>query len=184
MTTMTTFSELTGDYSFDTAGTTLAFVARHTMASRVPGHFADVDGGLHLDGGDPSRSGVRLTVKAASIHTGHQQRDEHLRTAFLDVARHPEIIFASTAVRHLGGPRFEVTGNLTIRGVTKEVGVAVELTETRPGPAGGFRTGFTGGVTIDRNEWGVNGNLATKLMISPKVTLQFTVAATRRPPRS
>ncbi|MER6669541.1 YceI family protein [Amycolatopsis japonica] len=179
MTTVTPLSELTGDYSLDAAGTTLAFIARHTMGSRVPGHFDEFDGSAHLDGDDPARSNVRLTIKAASIDTGNQKRDDHLRTAFFDVAGHPVITFVSTAVRHVGGSGFEVTGDLTIRGVTKPVRVAVELVDARPG-ADGVRTGFTGAVSLNRLHWGVNENLATRLMVGSKVTLQLTVAASRQ----
>ncbi|WP_409493116.1 YceI family protein [Amycolatopsis sp. cmx-11-12] len=85
-------------------------VSRLTMASRVSGHFDEFEGSAHLDGDDPSRSSVRFTVKAASIVTGNQRRDDHLRAAFLDVENHPVITFVSTGVRHLGGTRFEVGG--------------------------------------------------------------------------
>lgn len=179
MTTVTPLSELTGDYSLDATGTTLGFVARHTMASRVPGHFDEFDGSAHFDGDDPAKSSVRLTIKAASIHTGNQKRDEHLRTAFLDAEGHPVITFVSTAVRQLGGTGFEVVGDLSIRGVTKPVRVAVELVDARPGPDG-FRAGFTGGVSLNRHDWGVNENFATRLMVSSKVTLQLTVGASRQ----
>ncbi|MFD5248340.1 YceI family protein [Amycolatopsis sp. NPDC058340] len=178
MTTMTPLSELTGDYSLEAAGTTLAFIARHTMGSRVPGHFDEFDGSAHFDGDDPAKSSVRLTVKAASIHTGNHRRDDHLRTAFLDVEGHPVITFVSTAVRHAGGTRFEVTGDLSIRGVTKPVRVPVELVDARPG-TDGLRTGFTGGVSLNRHHWGVNENFATRLMVGSKVTLRLTVAASR-----
>lgn len=174
MTTTTTLGELTGDYELDTTRTTLGFVARHTMASRVSGHFDEFEGSAHLDGDDPSRSSVRFTVKAASILTGNQQRDDQLRAAFLDVEGHPVITFVSTGVRHLGGTRFEVDGDLSIRGVTNPVsGIAVELVDARP--AG---VALAGSFTIDRNRWGVNWNFATRLLVSPKVTLQFTAGLT------
>ncbi|UMP04814.1 YceI family protein [Amycolatopsis sp. EV170708-02-1] len=179
MTTVTPLGELTGDYSLEATGTTLAFIARHTLGSRVPGHFDEFDGTARLDGDDPAESSVRLTIRAASIHTGNRRRDDHLRTAFFDVERHPVITFVSTAVRHVGGTGFEVTGDLTIRGVTKPVRVAVELVDARPG-ADGLRTGFTGAVSLNRLHWGVNENLATKLMVGSKVTLRLTVAARRQ----
>ncbi|OXM49690.1 YceI family protein [Amycolatopsis alba] len=171
---MTTFSELTGDYRLDIARTTLGFVARHTMSSRVPGHFDDFEGSVHLDGGEPSRSSLRFSVKAASIDTGNSRRDDQLRGAFLDVESHPAITFASTGIRHLGGTRFEVAGDLTIRGVTNPVrGIVVEVVDTATS-----RVAFAGSVTIDRHRWGVNQNFATRLMVASKVTLRFTVEVT------
>ncbi|MFC3448508.1 YceI family protein [Amycolatopsis speibonae] len=168
---MTTFSDLTGDYRLDVARTTLGFVARHTMSSRVTGHFGEFEGSVRLDGGEPSRSSVRFTVQAASIDTGNARRDDQLRGAFLDAASHPAITFASTGIRHLGGTRFEVAGGLTVRGVTNPVrGIVVELVHT-----GVPRVAFAGSVTIDRHQWGVNQNFATRLMVSSKVTLRFTV---------
>ncbi|NUW46604.1 YceI family protein [Nonomuraea rhodomycinica] len=176
MPTMTPLSELTGDYVLDPTRTRIGFVAKHTMASRVRGRFEEFEGGAHLDGDDPSRSGVRLTIRAASLQTGNRRRDEQVRAAFLHVAQHPALTFTSTEVRHLGGRSFTVTGALTIRGVTKPVTVDVELTGT-PGDA---EVRFTGAVTIDRNDWGVNWNAATTVMVRPKVTLELDVAAVRR----
>ncbi len=92
------------------------------------------------------------------------------------MAGHPVITFVSTGIRHLGGARFEVAGELTIRGVTCPLtGVVVELVDA----AGGSRVAFAGSVTLDRNRWGVNGNLATRLMVGSKVTLRFSVAVNR-----
>ncbi|MCP2351910.1 YceI family protein [Nonomuraea roseoviolacea] len=176
MTTMTTLSALTGDYVLDPARTRIGFVAKHTLATRVRGRFEEFEGGAHLDGDDPSRSGVRLTIRAASIDTGNRRRDDQLRDMFLHVADHPTLTFTSTGVRHLGGTGFAVTGALTIRGVTKPVTVNLELTGTR----GESEVSFTGGVTLDRNDWGVNANAATRVMVSPKVALELDVAAIRR----
>ncbi|OXM57613.1 polyisoprenoid-binding protein [Amycolatopsis thailandensis] len=171
---MTTFSEMTGDYRLDIARTTLGFVARHTMSSRVAGHFDEFEGSVRLDGGEPSQSSVRFTVKAASIDTGNARRDDQLRGAFLDAEAHPAITFASTGIRHLGGTRFEVAGDLTVRGVTNPVrGIVVELVDIAAN-----RVAFAGSVTIDRHRWGVNQNFATRLMVSSKVTLRFSVEVT------
>ncbi|WP_191251921.1 YceI family protein [Amycolatopsis oliviviridis] len=170
---MSTFTELTGDYQLDNARTTLGFIARHTMSSRVTGHFDEFEGRVHLDGAEPSKSSVRFTVRAASIDTGNLRRDEQLRGAFLDVESHPAITFASTGIRQLGGTRFEVAGDLTIRGVTNAVrGIVVELVDTAAS-----RVAFAGSVTIDRHQWGVNQNFATRLMVSSKVILRFAVEA-------
>ena len=180
MTTTTRLSELTGDYVLDTAHTRVGFVARHTMATKVPGQFGEFAGSAHLDGGDPPKSSAQLTIHARSIQTRNRQRDEYLRSKYLDTGNHPAITFTSTKVEQAGDTTFRVTGDLTIRGVTKPVKVDFELTGAKTDPWGTFRVGFEGSVTINRKDWGVNWNAATG-MVSKKVTLEFDVAAIRQP---
>ncbi|MDR8412412.1 YceI family protein [Nonomuraea sp. 3-1Str] len=180
MSTMTKLSELTGDYVFDTARTRIGFVARHAMATRVRGQFDAFEGSAYLDGDDPSKSSARLTIEARSIQTRNRQRDDQLRGTFLDIDHHPAITFTSSQVEQVDETRFEVTGDLAVRGVTRAVTVDLELTGAGNDPRGGIRVGFKGSVTIDRNDWGVNWNAATRIMVSPKVTLEFDVSAVRR----
>ncbi|WP_433355293.1 YceI family protein [Microtetraspora malaysiensis] len=180
MSTMTTLTELTGDYVLDPARTRIGFVARHTMATRVRGQFEEFEGRAHLDGDDASKSSARLTIQAKSIQTHNRQRDEQLRGTFLDVDGHPALTFTSTTVRPAGPSGFTVTGDLTMRGVTKPVTVDVELTGAENDPRGDFRVRLTGSTTINRNDWGVNWNAATTIMVSPKVTLEFDVTVIRR----
>ncbi|WP_131732463.1 YceI family protein [Actinomadura formosensis] len=172
---MTDLSELTGDYVLDTVRTRIGFVARHTMATRVRGRFDEFEGEVYLDGDHPSKSGVRLTIRTQSIQTRSAQRDDLLRGKFPGVTDHPVITFISTEVEQTDAA-FKVTGDLSMRGVTRSVTVNVEVT----GSENGVRVGFKGGVTIDRNDWGVNGNAATKVMISPRVVVDFEAAAIRR----
>ncbi|WP_250574595.1 YceI family protein [Nonomuraea sediminis] len=173
---MTRLSELTGDYVLDTAHTRIGFVARHTMATRVRGQFEEFEGSAYLDGDDPSKSSARLTIRAKSIQTHNPQRDDQLRGTFLYTDDHPAITFASTAVAQTGETTFKVTGDLTMRGVTKPVTVDFALTGAR----NGSRVGFKGSVTINRNDWGVNWNAATKVLVGSMVVLEFDVAAVRR----
>ncbi|RVX40876.1 polyisoprenoid-binding protein YceI [Nonomuraea polychroma] len=180
MTTPTRLSELTGDYVLDTAHTRIGFVARHTMATRVRGQFDHFKGSAHLDGDDPSKSGARLTIQAKSLQTRNERRDEQLRDTFLGMDDHPAITFTSTKVKQVDETTFEVTGDLTIRGVTKPVTVDFELTGAEHGPEGDVRVGFKGSATINRNDWGVNWNAATAVLVSPKVVLEFDVAAIRQ----
>lgn len=179
MTTTTKPSELTGDYVLDTAHTRIGFVARHAMATKVRGQFDEFEGSAHLDGDDPSKSSAELTIQANSLQTRNQQRDEHLRSKFLDMDNHPTITFTSTGVEQVDETKFKVTGDLTIRGVTKPVTVDFELTGAE-NPSGTFRVGFEGSVTINRKDWGVNWNAATGVLVSEKVTLEFDVAAIRQ----
>jgi polyisoprenoid-binding protein YceI len=172
MTTTTRLSELTGDYVFDTARTRIGFVAS-AMGAKVRGQFGTFEGAAHLDGDDPSRSSVRITISAASIATGNQQRDGHLRGHFLDAGSHPAITFASTRVERLGEASFQVTGDLTIRGVTGPVTVDCELAA-----AGIGGVTLSGRARINRKDWGVNwtGALGT---VSRQVTLDLEMAVTR-----
>lgn len=184
MTTTTKPSELTGDYVLDTAHTRIGFVARHAMATKVRGQFDEFEGSAHLDGDDPSKSSAELTIQANSLQTRNQQRDEHLRSKFLDMDNHPTITFTSTGVEQVDETKFKVTGDLTIRGVTKPVTVDFELTGAGYDPQDAFRAGFQGTVAINRRDWGVSWNAALEgggALVSQKVTLEFNVAAVRQP---
>lgn len=176
MTTTTTLSELTGDYVIDSARTRIGFVARAAMVSKVRGRFDDFEGAAQLDGEDPSRSGVRVTIRAGSVRTGKRKCDDHLRSAdFLDADRHPTITFTSTEVERLDAAHFRVTGDLTVHGVTRPVTVDFELTGA---DRGGRKVGFRGGAVISRKQWGVSWG---GLVIGDKVALEFDVAVIRRP---
>jgi len=141
MTTTTSLSELTGDYVLDTAHTRIGFVARHTMATKVRGQFGEFEGSAHLDGDDPPKLSAQLTITAKSIQTRNQHRDEALRSKFLDTGNYPAITFTSTKVEQTGDTNFTVTGDLTIRGVTKPVTVDFKLTGAKTDPWGNFRVG-------------------------------------------
>ena len=179
MTTTTRLSELTGDYILDTAHTRIGFIARHTMATKVPGKFGEFEGSAHLDGDDPSKSRAQLTIAAKSIQTRNQQRDEALRSKYLDTGHHPAITFTSTKVEQAGDTNFTVTGDLTIRGVTRPVTVDVKLTGAETDPSGNFRVGFQISATVNRKDWGVHWNAAPGV-VRKKVTLEFDVAAIRQ----
>ena len=182
MTTTARLSELTGDYVLDTARTRIGFVARHTMATKVRGQFDEFEGSAHLDGEDPSKSSVEVTIQAASIQTRNQQRDEAPARQVPGRANHPTITFTSTKVEQVDETNFTVTGDLTIRGVTKPVTVDFELTSAEKDAWGRHRVGFEGSVTINRRDWVVPGTprrRAAVRLVSEKVTLEFAVAALR-----
>ncbi|NEE17869.1 YceI family protein [Streptomyces sp. SID7499] len=178
MTTATALGELTGDYVLDPARTRVGFTARAALVSRVRGRFDAFEGSARLDGGHPSRSAVRLTIRAASVQTRNTKRDDHLRSGdFLDAESHPDLTFVSTHVEQTGGTRFGVTGDLTVRGVTRQVTVDLELTGSGRDPQGSQSAAFTGRTVIDRHDWGVSG---ARGMVGRKVTLEFDVTAVRR----
>ncbi|MDG3013058.1 YceI family protein [Speluncibacter jeojiensis] len=176
-------AELSGDYDIDVAHSRFGFMARHAMVTRVHGTFNDVDGVLHLDAGDLGRSTARVTLVADSIDTGVEQRDQHLRSNdFFDMPTYPEITFVSTAING-SAPSFEVTGDLTVKGITKPVTVDVEFTGAAVDPSGNHRVGFEVSGTLNRRDWGVNWNAAMEaggMLVGDKVTLEIDISAIRR----
>lgn len=156
----------------DTGRTRIGFVARHRMATRVRGRFDVFEGAVHLDGDDPGRSSAQLTIRADSIDTGDRRRDAQLRKDFLGAAAYPIITFVSTKVAQVDETKFDVTGDLTMRGVTHPVTVPFELVGTADGVA------FAARLTIERAQWQVNWNGLTSLLVSPTVVLDLEVFAT------
>jgi polyisoprenoid-binding protein YceI len=176
-------TELTGTYTLDPAHTRIGFVARHAMVTKVRGSFNEFAGTAELDGANPVNSRVQLTIEAASIDTRNAQRDEHLRSNdFLAMQEYPKITFASTGVRQAGETTFEVTGDLTIKGVTNEITIPFEFEGSAKDPFGNQRVGFEGSVTINRKDYGVTWNAALEgggVLVSDKVTLEFEVSAVK-----
>ena len=174
-------TELTGTYTVDPAHTRIGFVARHAMVTKVRGSFDECAGTAVLDGANPANSRVEVTIEAASIDTRNAQRDEHLRgNDFLAMKEYPKITFASTGVRQAGETTFEVTGDLTIKGVTNEITIPFEFEGTAKDPFGNQRVGFEGSVTINRRDYGVTWNAALEgggVLVSDKVTLEFEISA-------
>ncbi|HEX2274916.1 MAG TPA: YceI family protein [Acidimicrobiales bacterium] len=176
--------ELTGTYVLDPAHSRIGFVARHAMVTKVRGQFREFEGRAHLDAGDPSESWLELTIQGASIDTGNADRDAHLRSNdFFDLASHPEIRFVSTAVEAAGPDTYRVTGDLTIKGVTKPVTFDVEYTGTAVDPFGNTRVGLEGSARINRNDWGLTWNVPLGkggVLVSEQVLLEFEVSAIRQ----
>ncbi len=181
-TTLQNLAQLAGDYTLDHTHTRIGFVARHAMVTKVRGAFNEFEGTAHIDS-DLSKSSAQLTIKAASIDTRNADRDGHLRSNdFFDMENYPEITFASTGVRQTDDTTVQVTGDLTIKGVTKPVTVDFEYQGSATDPFGNERVGFEGAVTINRKDWGVNWNAALEtggVLVSEKVTLEFEVSAVK-----
>jgi polyisoprenoid-binding protein YceI len=179
--TSTAFAGLTGTYALDTAHTRLGFTARHAMVTKVRGAFNEFEGTATIDGENPENSSVAVTVQVASIDTRSEQRDGHLRTNdFLDVENFPTLTFTSTAVKHLGGEDFEVTGDLTIKGVTKQVTLPLEFQGSALDPFGNTRIGFEGSLPINRSDYGITWNAALEtggVLVSDKIVLEFEISA-------
>lgn len=179
----TTTASLTGTYAIDPTHSRIGFVARHAMVTKVRGSFNDFEGSGHFDAENPANSRLALTIQAASIDTRNTDRDGHLRSNdFFDMETYPEIGFVSTTVDQVDAENYRVTGDLTIKGVTKPVTVDFEYTGAAVDPYGNQRIGLEGATTVNRKDWGVSWNTALEtggVLVSEKVTLEFEVSAIR-----
>jgi polyisoprenoid-binding protein YceI len=179
--TATTTSALTGTWNIDPSHTRIGFTARHAMVTKVRGSFNEFVGTAQLDAENPAASAIDLTIEVASVSTGNEQRDGHLRTNdFFDAETYPQIRFVSTGVEQVDAENYRLTGDLTIKDVTKPVTVDFEFTGLAVDPWGNQRAGFEGRATINRKDWGVNFNAALEaggVLVSEKINLEFDVSA-------
>jgi polyisoprenoid-binding protein YceI len=149
-----------GTYELDPAHTRVGFVARHLMVTKVRGAFDQVTGVITI-AGDPLRSGVVATIQAASINTAQADRDNHLRSGdFLDVEAYPTLEFRSTAVKSVSGNEFVLTGELTIKDVTRPVDLSVVFEGLSRDPWGKEVVGFSATTEINREDFGLVWNVA------------------------
>ena len=174
-------------WMLDPAHTTAGFVAKHMMFTTVRGKLKDVKGTIKVDADHPDRSSVEVEIAAASIDTGVQQRDDHLRSAdFLDVEHQPTITFRSRRVEgatKTAGDRFKVIGDLTIRGTAREVVLDAGYEGVGKDPWGGTRAGFTASTNIDRRDWGLTWNAALEtggVLVSNEITIEIEVQAVKQ----
>ena len=176
---MTETPGITGHWDIDPSHSRLGFSTRHAMVSRVRGAFNDVSGSADI-AEDLADSTAEVIVQTASVDTRSADRDTHLRSAdFFDVDAYPEIRFVSSAIDEVDEGSYIVTGELTIRDMTKTVSVPLELIGVETDPFGNLRAGLEGSRRIDRKDWGVTWN--TKLdsggvLVSDKITLEFELS--------
>jgi polyisoprenoid-binding protein YceI len=178
----TSTATLTGDYTLDPSHTRLGFSTRHAMVTKVRGAFTTFEGTAHIDEADPAASWVKVTIDASSISTGSPDRDAHLKSAdFFDVETYPNLTFTSTSVSR-DGEDWTVTGDLTIKDVTKPVTIEFEEGGSARDPFGNLRVGFEGETSINRKDWGLTWNAALEtggVLVSDKIKLEFDVSAIR-----
>lgn len=157
-------STKTGQWKIDPAHSAAHFSVRHLMISNVRGEFTRISGSADLNPSDWSKSKVEVTIDAASLNTREPQRDEHLRSSdFFDVANYPNLAFRSTRVESIDPDHFKLAGDLTIRGVTKEVTFDIEgPTPAITDPWGNVRIGVTGTAKINRKDFGLAWNALTE----------------------
>jgi polyisoprenoid-binding protein YceI len=169
-----------GRYDFDPGHTTVAFEGRHLLVTRVRGRFLDFTGALHVGDGTED-SYAELEIRAASLESGLKDRDDHLRSPdFLDVDRHPSITFRSTSIEHVEGDRWRAAGDLTIRGVTRTVELAIEFGGGVRDPWGNDKIGFSVRTEFNREDFGLTWNMVLDgggLVASKRIRVEIDVEA-------
>ena len=174
-------SPLSGDYVIDASHTRVGFSARHAMVTTVRGQFGEFEGTAHFDAANPAASTAQIVIQAASVDTGSTDRDGHLRSGdFFDVETYPEIRFVSTSAKLVDAETWALTGDLTIKDVTRPVTIEFEHTGRATDPFGNQRIGFEGSVSVNRKDWGLTWNAALEtggVLVSEKVKLEFDVSA-------
>jgi polyisoprenoid-binding protein YceI len=171
-----------GTWDIDATHSTVGFSVRHMMVSKVRGYFRTFSGVL-VTAEDPAASTVEATIDMDSIDTRQEQRDAHIRSAdFFDVGNHTVMSFRSTQVR-TDGADWTVVGDLTIKGITKPVELALELNGFGPDAYGGFRAGFSAKTEISRKEFGVDIDMPMDgggVVVGDKVTVELEIEAVLR----
>ena len=169
-------------WKLDPTHTTVEFSAKHLMITTVKGQITDIEGTITIDEKTPRSSFVEATLKAASIDTRTDQRDQHLRSGdFLNVEKYPEIKFRSTSIE---GDRkeFKLTGDLTIRDVTRPITLDVQFEGQTKDPWGGERAGFSASGKIDRRDFGLTWNQTLEaggIVVGNEIKIELEVQAVK-----
>jgi polyisoprenoid-binding protein YceI len=171
-----------GTWDIDASHSTVGFSVRHMMVSKVRGYFRDFSGEI-VTAEDPAQSSVTARINMDSIDTRQEQRDAHIRSAdFFDVGNHTEMTFRSTAVA-TDGADWTVTGDLTIKGITKPVDLKLELNGFGPDAYGGTRAGFSAKTEISRKEYGVDIDMPMDgggVVVGDKISVELEIEAVLR----
>jgi len=176
---MTATATGTRTYVIDKAHSEAVFQVRH-LITKVRGRFTDFEGTVQFNEAQPTQSSVSLSIKTASVDTSEAKRDAHLRSAdFFDADNHPVISFKSTGVKG-SGSSFQVTGDLTIRGVSKEVTLPVSHLGAAKDPWGKERVGFETELAINRKDFGLNWNATLEtggFLVGDEVKINLSIQA-------
>jgi polyisoprenoid-binding protein YceI len=178
-------SALASDWDVDSAHSRVGFGVRHMMVSTVHGTFGAFKGTIALDDADVTKSKAHLEVDVTSIDTGNAKRDEHLKSPdFFDVGKFPKMVFDSTKIEKQGADGLLLTGNLTIKNVTKPVVLTVSgLTPEVKDPWGGTRRGATATAKINRKDFGLTWNKGLEtggVVVGDEVTLELEVELAKK----
>ena len=176
-----------GDYNIDPAHSIIGFSIRHLEIAWVEGRFKDFKGTIHYDEKDVTKSSVEFTAKVASIDTGVEPRDKHLRTAdFFDVEKFPEMTFRSTRVERNGKDGYVLHGDFTLRGVTKQVQLPFAVTGAIKDPWGNTRFGVKAQTKINRRDYGITWGKALEnggIDVGNEVTIDLQLEAVKPAPK-
>ncbi len=175
--------DLSGTYNLDPSHSRIGFVTRHAMIAKVRGAFNDVSGTASINGADPAASSLEVTIQTASVDTRDANRDGHLASPdFFDAATFPTITFVGTGFDITADDAVLVTGDLTIKGITKSVAIPFEFGGVATDPFGNSRAGFEGQIVVNRKDWGLTWNAALEtggVLVADKVTLELEVSAVK-----
>jgi polyisoprenoid-binding protein YceI len=168
-------------WNIDPSHSGVHFTVRHLVISKVRGSFGKWQGTVDFDAQNPAASKVAVRIDAASIDTGEEKRDGHLRSAdFFDVEKFPELTFTSTKVEKSGDSEYRVTGDLTIHGVTRPVTLAAEFEGNGKDPWGNERIGFSASTSVNRKDFGLTWNQALEtggVLVGEKIEIALDVQA-------
>jgi len=173
----------TETFTLDKVHSQVGFKVRH-FVSKVNGRFGDYEGTVNIDRAKPEASSVEITIKTESINTDNAQRDGHLKSPdFFDAAKYPTITFKSTKVVAKGNNAYDVTGNFTLHGVTKEITVPVSFMGFIKDPRGGEKAGFEASTVINRKDYGIVWNQtldAGGTVLGDEVTVDLNFEANKK----
>ena len=174
----------TAVWNIDSSHSAIHFSVRHMVVSKTRGRFTKFSGQIEFDPDDPAKSSVQVTIDPASLDTADAQRDAHLRSAdFFDVDKYPQATFKSTKVIDLDGDKYQVEGDLTIRGVTRPVVLEAVFEGSAKDPWGGERAGFAAVASVDRRDFGLTWNKALEaggVLVGDKVELTLEIEAVKQ----
>jgi polyisoprenoid-binding protein YceI len=169
-----------GVYTIDPTHSSVEFVGRHLMITKVRGRFPEVSGAITVDE-EPERSHVEVELAVASLDTGNAQRDGHLRSAdFFDADRYPRITFRSTKVEPGASGTWAITGDLTVRDVARPVTLQVDFEGANVSPMGDERIALSAAAEVDREDWGLDWNVALEtggVLVGKRVRIELNVQA-------
>ncbi|WP_214703979.1 MULTISPECIES: YceI family protein [unclassified Exiguobacterium] len=169
-------------YQVDPAHSSITFTVKHMMISKVKGEFKEFDIKANGEPNDLANASVKVTIQAASIDTNNTDRDNHLRSGdFFNAEEYPHLVFHSTSFRSKGGGEFELTGDLTIRGTTREETFEVEYEGSAKDPWGNMKHAFSGEGSLNREDYGLTWNQALEaggVLVDKKVKFEFELQFT------
>lgn len=170
----------------DNSHSHVAFTARHMMIAKVRGRFENFTGTVEFDEQTPANSSVNVQIEAASIDTRDEKRDGHLTSPdFLDAANHPYLSFVSKRIEVIDASHGKITGDLSIRGVTREVVLETEYNGQAKAPWGTTSAGFNASTKINRKDWGLNWNVALEtggVLVGEEVSIEIELEIVKQVP--